>query len=531
MRASGIPSDGYVFPKVLRACAQFQSLEVGSMVHKDVFTYGSNYNGQVGNSLIDMYAKCRDIESAKQVFNEMEKRDLLSWNSFMSGCVLNDLLREAVELLPRMRLDVEPDIVTWNTVMDAYCRMGCFEEARSIMKEIAEPSIISWTTLISGYLRVGKHKASLEVFRSMTRDVKVHPDLSSLSNILTACRHIEALLNGKETHCYGIKMFSSISFYDNVGAALLALYAKCGHIDEARIVFGFMDKDDVVTWNAMILGYSELSLGHLAMECFTDMQRMGISCDQITLSTLLPSCDLRTGRGIHGFVLKNSALCTVLVCNALMNLYSKCGSIKYACRVFTQMVNKDLISWNTMMGAFARHGLGQGALKLLQDMLVSDVQPNSVTLTSALSACSHSGLIHEGVELFRRMPTFGVSLNMKHFACVVDMLSRAGLLDDAVDFICQMPLNPDKQVWGAVLASCLAYQRLDIACVAAEQLVHLEPHHTGHFVTLANLYTRVGRWEDALRVRTSMEGLELEKPSGCSLLEYGDNRRDGTIAC
>ncbi|CBI21441.3 unnamed protein product, partial [Vitis vinifera] len=377
MKLKGVLPDKYVFPKVFRACGQLLWLEVGIQVHKDVVICGCEFDLQVCNSLIDMYSKSGDVGSGRRVFDEMVERDVLSWNS-----------------------------------------------------------------MISGY-----------------------------------CKRIQDALN----------------------------------------VFELMDRFDVVTWNAMILGFVDLEMGHLALECFSKMQRSGIMNNQITISTVLPACDLKSGKQVHAYITKNSFSSVIPVWNALIHMYSKCGCIGTAYSIFSNMISRDLVSWNTMIGGFGMHGLGQFALQLLRDMSHSDVCPNSVTFTSALSACSHSGLVDEGMELFHTMTRdFGFTPGMEHFSCVVDLLARADRLEDAVGFIEKMPLKPSKHIWSALLAACRAQQNVSVAKLAAEQLFQLEPEHAGNYVTLSNIYARAGRWDDAVAVRKLMEDRGLVKPSGYS---------------
>lgn len=521
MILKGVLPDEYVFPKVLKVCAQSSCLKAGMQIHKRVITSGFESSSQVCNSLIDMYSKCRDVEDAKRVFDEMVGSDLLSWNLMISGYVYNGLLKLAVGLLDRMKLNgCEPDVVTWNIVMDAYCQMGQCDEAWNIFKQIKEPNIISWTTLITGYSRIGKHEISLKFFREMIGSGKVSPDLDCLSGVVVSCRHLRSLLVGREIHCYGIKMKSCTAFYKSVGAALLTMYAKSGRIRDSQILFNLMDQADVVTWNAMILGFVDLGLEHSALECFSKMQRAGIKSNQTTISTVLPACDLKSGKQIHAFIRKGSFDVVTAVWNALINMYSKCGCIKSASLVFSNMPTKDIISWNSMIGGLRMHGLGQAALNLLKEMSQSGLKPDSMTFTSVLSACSHSGLVNEGLEFFHNMTRdYNLTPSLEHYACVVDMLARAGRLEDAVGFIEMMPLEADKSIWGTLLASCRAHQSVDVAKVAAQRLVLLEPEHAGHYVTLSNIFARAGKWDDAVKVRKEMDNTGTVKPSGNSWIE------------
>lgn len=510
---------------MLKACAQLSRFGSGRGVHKDVVVFGEESNLQVRNSVLDMYSKCGDVGSARQVFDEMSERDVFSWNSMMSGYVWNGLPHKAVEVLGVMKKDgcgCEPDVVTWNTVMDAYCRMGQCCEASRVFGEIEDPNVISWTILISGYAGVGRHDVSLGIFRQMVNVGMVSPDVDALSGVLVSCRHLGALASGKEIHGYGLKIMCGDVFYRSAGAALLMLYAGWGRLDCADNVFWRMDKSDVVTWNAMIFGLVDVGLVDLALDCFREMQGRGVGIDGRTISSILPVCDLRCGKEIHAYVRKCNFSGVIPVYNALIHMYSIRGCIAYAYSVFSTMVARDLVSWNTIIGGFGTHGLGQTALELLQEMSGSGVRPDLVTFSCALSACSHSGLVNEGIELFYRMTKdFSMTPAREHFSCVVDMLARAGRLEDAFHFINQMPQEPNNHVWGALLAACQEHQNISVGKLAAEKLISLEPHEAGHYVTLSNIYSRAGRWDDAARVRKMMDGHGLLKPSGHSLVGTG----------
>lgn len=518
MRFQGVLPDQYVFPKVLRACAQLSVLDTGAMVHKEVIACGAEFNLQVCSSLIDMYSKCDQVECARRVFDIMAARDLLSWNAMISGYVANGLPASAVELFGSLTFaGIEPDLVTLNSVMDAYCRMGLCDEALEVFRQILQPNIISWTILISGFSKTGNHEASLGIFRNMINCTAVNPDLDSLSSAIVSCRYLRALRNGQEIHAYGMKTHYHNIFYESAGPALLTMYSKCGRVHDMRNVFELMDKLDVVTWNAMMFGHIELALENSALDVFTQMQRLGIRNDQTTISTILPFCDLKSGRQIHAYIIRNVFCSVVPVLNALICMYCKCGSIDAANLVFSNMLTRDLVSWNTMIGGFAMHGKGEFALQLLKEMISSGLSPNSVTLTSALSACNNSGLVDWGLELFYSMTRdFELVPKIEHFACLVDMLARAGQLSEALGVLKGMPMKPDKHIWGAVLAAGEAQRNLEVAKLAAKNLVSLEPENAGHYVTLSNIYAKEEKWDDALKIRRLIEIRGLMKPTGSS---------------
>ncbi|KNA05143.1 hypothetical protein SOVF_192930 [Spinacia oleracea] len=526
MRFKGVLPDQYIFPKILRSCAQLSEIKTGAMIHKEVIVYGVELNLQVCNGLIDMYSKCGEVESANRVFDNMAVRDLLSWNAMISGYAANGFLELALELFGSMKLmSIEPDLVTLNTVMDAYCRIGLCDEALKLFGKILQPSVVSWTTLISGYSRVGNHVASMGMFRNMVKFMVDKPDLDALSSAMVSCRYLRALRNGQEIHAYGMKTHSHshLQFYNSCGPALLTMYSNCSRVHDMRTVFELMDKLDVVTWNAMILGLVDLEMGFSALETFSLMHMVGVKNDQTTITTILPVCDLNSGKQVHAYILRNNLEVLVPVLNALICMYCKRGSVSSAHLIFSNMTWKDLVSYNTMIGGFAMHGKGDSALQILKEMISSGYSPNSVTLTSILSACNHSGLIKEGVEVYYTMiRDFGLVPKMDHFACLVDMLARAGQLNEAIDVAAKMPIVPDKHIWGTLLAAGQVQQNLEVAKLAAEKLVSLEPENAGHYVTLSNIYTDDGRWDDAMRVRRLMESRGLMKLKGSSWIEGGN---------
>ncbi|CAI0470026.1 unnamed protein product [Linum tenue] len=170
-----------------------------------------------------------------------------------------------------------------------------------------------------------------------------------------------------------------------------------------------------------------------------------------------------------------------------------------------------------MIRGFGMHGLAQAALNLLQDMKRVGVHADALTFTSVLSACHHSGLVEEGIELFESMiGEYGFVPRMEHYSCVVNMLARVGRLEAAINFIHQMPLELDKSVWGALLTACLDQQNVEVGKLAAEKLIQLEPERAGHYVALYSIYAEAGRWDDAVNVRKEMEGRGSVKPSGQS---------------
>ncbi|CAN6466695.1 unnamed protein product [Victoria cruziana] len=529
VRDEGVYPDDYVFPKVLKACTLLSDLEEGVRVHNDMKHLGLRPNVYSSNSLIELYSKCGDVVSARRLFDEMPQRDALSWNSMIAGYVSNSMHDSALELFNLMRIShVRPDLITWNTALAAYSQRGLLHEALDILNQIkgcgyTTPNHVTWTTLIVGHARKGCYRKALELFKEMV-DANVCADADSLSCVISACKNLQAFKSGREIHGYGIRTCLEHEFYASAGGALVTLYSACGRIADAVNVFGNMDGSDIVSWNSMIMGLTQSGSRDSAIKLLHDMQLKGLKPDQFTITSLLQICpdevSLKMVKQIHAYVIKNEFDLATAVWNALIHMYAKFGNVTCAHAIFSSVKKKDVISWNAIIGGYGRNGHGRSAVCLFKQMKESGGEPNHVTFTSVLSACSHSGLVDEGKEYFSSMTNvYKFIPTMEQYACIVDLLSRSGRFEEAMDFINKMPLEPDGSIWGSLLAACKIHQNVRLAQVAAEKLFRLEPENAGNYVTLSNIYARAGRWDDAVSVRKMMEGRRLIKPHGFSLVE------------
>ncbi|KAK9286465.1 hypothetical protein L1049_014862 [Liquidambar formosana] len=184
------------------------------------------------------------------------------------------------------------------------------------------------------------------------------------------------------------------------------------------------------------------------------------------------------------------------------------------------MVLKDIISWNTIIMAYAIHGFGRISIDLFCEMRGNGFQPNSSTFVSILLACSVAGLVNEGWEYYNSMKKdYGINPGIEHYGCMLDLLGRSGNLDLAKHFIEEMPLVPTARIWGSLLAAGRNNRNIELAELAAKQILALEHNNTGCYVLLANMYAEAGEWEDVERIKCLMKKEGLEKTIGCSMVE------------
>ncbi|XP_057832678.2 pentatricopeptide repeat-containing protein At4g02750 isoform X2 [Cryptomeria japonica] len=469
----GIQPNQFTFASVLPAC---QNIEVLKEIHGEVVRLGFDSNVFVGNGLVDMYGKCGQIEVARQMFDKMPLRDVVSWNAMLAGYVQNGLVEEAIKLFGVMP---ERDVFSWNTMIAGYLQAGDVEKAYALFEAIPQRNIVSWNTMIAGYAQNGFIDKAFRLFEIMPeRNVKTW----------------NSLITG---------------------------YANNGLIEEALQLFQSMPDCNVISWNAMISGYAQNGHGEEALELFRQMQLAEVKPDSDTFVVVLPACctfaSLEEGKEVHGVLIKNGFEIDVLVGNTLVGMYAKCGSIEDAHKMFDKMLQRDAVSWSAIIVGCAMHGCAKEALELFENMQLSGINPNHVTFIGVLSACCHSGLVDHGWQCFNSMSQiYHITPTMEHYGCMIDLLGRAGRLDEAQILINKMAIKPDADMWGSLLSACKIHTNIELAEWAAKELFELDPQNPATFVILFNIYAEVGRWVDMERVQKMMKDKKVKKKPGCS---------------
>lgn len=298
------------------------------------------------------------------------------------------------------------------------------------------------------------------------------------------------------------------------------MYGKCGQVISAKALFNQAEAKDVLLWNSMISGFAKHGHANEALGLFNDMISKRIEPDAVTIQSSVLACaqlgSLEQAKWMDNYVQNSNFKGDVIVSTALIDMYVKCGSVELAREVFNHIKDKDVVVWSSMIMGYALHGCGREAIDLFAEMKNACVRPNDVTFLGLITACSHSGLVDEGWEIFVSMNEYGVEPNQKHYASVVDLLGRGGYLEKACSFIEAMPVEPGVSVWGALLSACKMHRRVSLGEYAAERLFALDPLETGHYVQLSNLYAEARVWDGVTKVRVAMKSRGLVKDLGYS---------------
>ncbi|PIN24727.1 hypothetical protein CDL12_02550 [Handroanthus impetiginosus] len=401
--------------------------------------------------------------------------------------------------------------------------------ARNVFDEMSERDSVSWNSIISGYSRVGFAREAVEMFGNM-REVGFEPDEMTLVSVLGACGDLGDSNLGRwiEEHV----MDKGMELKSYIGSALINMYGKCGELESARRVFNCMEKKSVVTWNAMITGYAQNGQSDETLALFNTMKKTGPEPNEITLIAVLSACAsigaLDLGKWIDEYASRRGFQDNIYVATALVDMYSKCGNLEYASRVFKNMPQKNEVSWNTMISAHAFHGRAEEALALFQQMLEEKAaHPDDITFIGVLSACVHAGLVDEGRRLFNSMSSsFGLTPKVEHYSCMVDLLSRAGRVYDAWDFIRKMPQKPDEILLGSLLGACQKLKNVDVGQRVMQLLLEMEPLNSGNYVISSKIYADMKRWGDCARMRVLMKQKGVTKTPGCSWVEMDGHLRE-----
>ncbi|CAL5215326.1 unnamed protein product [Lathyrus oleraceus] len=502
------------------------------MPHKDIVSW---------NTMLSGYVRSGCVDEAKLVFDNMPYKDSISWNGLLAVYVQNGRLEEARRLFESKR---DWEVISWNCLMGGYVKRKMLDDARQLFYHMPVRDVISWNTMISGYARDGDLFQARRLFEeSPVRDVFTWTAMVYAyvqNGMLDEARRIFNEMPGKSDMTYNVmiagyvqckKMEMARELFEampcrNVGSwnIIISGYGQNNDIVQARKLFDMMPQRDCVSWAAIIAGYAQTGYYEEAMDMLVEMKRDGKSLNRSTFCCALSTCadmaSLVLGKQVHGQVVKTGYDNGCLVGNALLDMYCKCGSIGKAYDVFEGIQQKDIISWNTMLAGYARHGFGRQALLVFDSMKIAGFIPDEITMVGVLSACSHTGMTDRGTEYFYAMnKAYGIAPNSKHYNCMIDLLGRAGRLEEAHNLMKIMPFEPDAATWGALLGASRIHGYTELGEKAAEMLFNMEPHNVGMYVLLSNLYAGLGKWVDVGNLRLKMRQLGIQKIPGYSWIE------------
>ncbi|CAI0476063.1 unnamed protein product [Linum tenue] len=391
----------------LSRCITARNLKLGAALHSNLVKRALNLNPFIVNRLIDMYAKCSSIESAEKAFEDLPFKNARSWNTIVSAC--------------------------W--------KMGMVETARNLFDQMPEPNLVSYNSLISGLSRRGYYVEALSVFRELQEDCVggFCLDEYTVVSVVSCCGCLGGLGLVRQLHTVALvvglgvneivsnvlidgygkcgepetsyRIFSRKNERDIVSwTSMVAAYARSSRLDDAMRIFEQMPDRNTVAWTSLMAGFAQNGQNYSTLELFKQMLEEGVVPNAFTFVTLLGTCAdlalLEGGKQIHGHLFKfcnREHFGSMYVNNALMDMYCKCGDMRSSKSLFEGMIEKDVVSWNSMITGFAQNGLADESLSVFREMVQGKARPNHVTFLGVLSACSHTGSLAEALQIPEQM--------------------------------------------------------------------------------------------------------------------------------
>jgi pentatricopeptide repeat protein len=488
-----VREQGFRFVELLKTAAKARDLKKGTGLHTEIskkrLLGKSSY---VASALIAMYMQCGMSGKAEQVLDELPVWDVPSWNALLSGYSQQGQGHEALSCFERMQEGgLLPNMVTFTSLLKAcgtledvnkgreiheellckgwvekklalsnalvtmYVKCGATVEARRVMESFCARDVVSWNALIAGYAQEGKGHEAIKCFEEMQRE-GLFPNAITFSCILKACGTLKDVSRGKQIH---EEILRAGLLEENIvlGNALVDMYAKCGMLTKARELLQELPIRNIVSWNALISGYAQHEQGHEALGCYSQMQRDGLSPNEVTFVCILKVCGcmgaIDKGKEIHDEILHKGLLeRNIALGTALVDMYAQCGALARAQRVLDELPVQNVVCWSALIARYAQQGQGYEALKCFESMKKGGFTPNEVTLVCALKACGDTGAIEKGEQIHADIAECGLlEKNIVLGNALVDMYVKCGMIRKAREVLGKLSAR-NVATWNIMIA-------------------------------------------------------------------------------
>ncbi|KAI5079004.1 hypothetical protein GOP47_0006675 [Adiantum capillus-veneris] len=545
MQRDGVEANSHTFSSLFKACGSIPDLKLGRKLHTEARERGLSTHIFVGSTLVSMYSKCGSIIEAEDVFMVMVQRDTVVWNAMLAAYVEHEQDDKAIRLYRQMQEEhVIVDNYTLTFVLQACgnlashessCRneeankvsileigwaifsnanmksfaandyvqtafltllgkYGAVKEAEHIFWTMSSQNIVLWTAMLSVHTEQGHAEAALQLFKQLQAD-GFNPDRQAFVVALKACALLAkgTKFNGQVSKSIALEIGQALhadacenGYVSNilVGTALITMYGKCGALEEVEIVFSTLPAYDDVSWTALLSVFVENGEGPKAVQVYEEMGKHVIF-DEVALVCILQASidegNLEMCKHLHFDMVSSGYDQLGFLAATLIHAYASCASIMDAQAVFDSLPDPDLVSGNASISGHT----GEAAVRMYERMKLASVEPTEATFTSVLSACTHAGLVAEGLEYFDCLSrNYDVELNLTHYGCLVDLLGRAGDLERAAIVLQRMPMEADMSIWLSLLSACHMHGNMDVALEAFDFALNLHYSHGTPYIML-----------------------------------------------
>ncbi|MCO5558614.1 hypothetical protein L7F22_012200 [Adiantum nelumboides] len=502
------------FLALLQKCATAKSLAETKQIHLNMKKNGLEQNNFLANRLIWTYGKCGSLKGAQETFQTLLSKDIVSWNMMIAAYTQHGLGEQAYQLFVSLQREgMKPDQVTYLNVLTAcnnsYCllkgrlvcmricndfekldlvlstavidmfgKCGSVQDAWSVFAKMGKRNVVTWTAMLSAYAQQG---LSQEVIKFVLKMLQARVLMNKITFItmLNSCTNLQALTGGKLFHTLIVEKKPGMGKI--LGTALVSMYSRCGSLKDARHIFDQLPfKGDVVLWTAMITACTDHECSKEALDLFQQMLAHNVIATRITFASTLEGTANEAlfldGKLLHLHSVEEAVHQDLVVSNALITMYSRCGSTQDARAVFDNMHEHNLISWNALITSYTQQGQGKEVIRLFQQMKQERVKPDRITFISLLSACSRAGLVDEACCYFTLMRgEYKVKPDVEHYRCMADLLGRIGRVEEAEELLQDMPYVPGAMAWSSLLGACKVHSNVEHGKDAAGHVLEIRP--------------------------------------------------------
>ncbi|KAL6349812.1 hypothetical protein AAG906_001699 [Vitis piasezkii] len=431
----------------------------------------------------------------------------------------------------------QPNLFSWNTILSVYSKLGRLSQMQQIFNLMPFRDGVSWNLAISGYANYGSCSDAVRVYKLMLKDAAMNLNRITFSTMLILCSKFRCVDLGRQINGQILKFgFGSDVF---VGSPLVDMYTKlgliydakryfdempernvvmcntmitglmrCGMIEESQRLFCGLKERDSISWTIMITGLMQNGLEREALDMFREMRLAGFAMDQFTFGSVLTACGsllaLGEGKQIHAYVIRTDHKDNVFVGSALVDMYSKCRSIKSAETVFKRMPQKNVISWTAMLVGYGQNGFSEEAVKIFFEMQRNGVEPDDFTLGSVISSCANLASLEEGAQFHCRALVSGLISFITVSNALITLYGKCGSTENSHRLFTEMNIR-DEVSWTALLAGYAQFGKANETIGLFERmLAHgLKPDGVT-FIGVLSACSRAGLVEKGLQYFESM---------------------------
>ncbi|KAG9156302.1 hypothetical protein Leryth_009182 [Lithospermum erythrorhizon] len=532
MHCQGLRMDECTFINALSGCSVSGDLEHGKQIHSLILMHGMIQKISVVNSLMDMYFKGGKRDSGLKLFKSIKEKDIVSWNTIFSGFSLDPDAGEIVNFFRHFMLSgLKANAITFSTLVRScgevrdwllglqfYClaiqsgfiwdtlvvssliSMFCKCDSIDMVHSVYDPAPCKNTDdgsdIVSSYSELNLNIETLRVFQDLlARGIEVSE--ITISYILEACLDNKNVETAKQIH--GVVIKWGYAYNVNVSGSLVKVYIRYGLLDESYKFFHNPRKTSLVSWSVMVSALVHQGCNSEAIGFLKRMMMDGERPDGFILSSVLAGCAALASHclamSLHSLAMKMGFELYAPVASALIDAYSKCGDLRSAKTAFyISSSSADVVVFNTMIMAYAHHGLPLEAMQVFQRIKEADMKPSQATFITVMSACRHAGLVE------------------------LDLLSRNGFLDNAKKVILQMPYAPWPAIWRSFLHGCIIHGNRELAAWASREAFQFFQNDGNGFILYSKIFSEHDNWEDEAKLRNkTFDG--VPKVAAYSLIE------------